>query len=388
MAYLLKSPSRYIQGPGVMDRLPGLCTQLGGARAAVLVDGFIWERHGERLEELFKNGGLPVQVEAYRGECTEARVKEYAGRLGIRDGRTLLVGIGGGKTLDAAKAAAHFTGCPLIVAPTAASTDAPCSALSVLYQENGELDRYLELDRSPDIVLADSEFIVQAPARMLAAGMGDALSTFYEARACRRSAEQTAAASRLTGPDTGPEAGDGPAAPERTAPSLSAYLLAEGCLRTVLGYGEQAFCDARAGRLTDAVEHIIEANIYMSGIGFESGGLAAAHAVHNGLTVLEETGSVMHGEKVAYATAVQLCLEEAPEAEIRQIQAFCRKVGLPVTLRELGLSADRPDRLALAAEASCASGSPMAHMPFAVTPDKVLSAMLAADRLGGQDALS
>ena len=43
---------------------------------------------------------------------------------------------------------------------------------------------------------------------------------------------------------------------------------------------------------------VIEANTLLSGIGFESGGLAGAHAIHNGLTVLEECHHMYHGEKV------------------------------------------------------------------------------------------
>lgn len=54
--------------------------------------------------------------------------------------------------------------------------------------------------------------------------------------------------------------------------------------------------------MTPALEHIVEANILLSGLGFESGGLASCHAIHNGFTVLEQTHKYYHGEKVAFGT--------------------------------------------------------------------------------------
>ncbi len=66
---------------------------------------------------------------------------------------------------------------PVAIAPTIASTDAPCSALSVIYTDNGEFDRYLLLPNNPDRVIVDTNIVAGAPARLLAAGIGDALST-------------------------------------------------------------------------------------------------------------------------------------------------------------------------------------------------------------------
>ena len=81
---------------------------------------------------------------------------------------------------------------------------------------------------------------------------------------------------------------------------------------------------------------MIEANVLLSGLGFESAGLACAHALHNGLTIHEGTHDWLHGEKVAFATLVQLCLEDN-EAEAMKVAIFfqvrshipalnCRKV--------------------------------------------------------------
>jgi glycerol dehydrogenase len=46
---------------------------------------------------------------------------------------------------------------------------------------------------------------------------------------------------------------------------------------------------------TPAVENIIEANTFLSGVGFESGGIAGAHAIPNGFTAIEETHTMSCG---------------------------------------------------------------------------------------------
>jgi glycerol dehydrogenase len=131
--------------------------------------------------------------------------------------------------------------------------------------------------------------------------------------------------------------------------------------------------------VTPALEKVVEANTLLSGLGFESGGLAAAHAVHNGLTALPETHHFMHGEKVNFGTLTQLALEDRPTEEINDVIAFCMSVGLPTTLAELDLGQAGKDELLTVAKAATVSGETIHNMPFAVTADMVVDAMVAAD---------
>lgn len=78
--------------------------------------------------------------------------------------------------------------------------------------------------------------------------------------------------------------------------SVQAYVIAETCYKTLLEYGEAALASAIAGAVTPAFEHVVEANTLLSGVGFESAGLGAAHAVHNGLSELPECHQFYHGE--------------------------------------------------------------------------------------------
>lgn len=364
MVQVIYSPSRYIQGSGELHKLGNYCKQLGAKQAYAIVDPYILSGHREAIATSFAECSIALELTALQGECSRVQAEAMIAAMEL-DHADIILGIGGGKTMDMAKAVSEFAVLPVIVVPTAASTDAACSALSVLYTEAGDFDRYLPLTRSPAAVIADTLLIAKAPPRLLAAGMGDALSTFYEARACYASGALTSAG------------GTG---------SIAAFALARACRDTLFLYGEQALRDVRTGVCSPAVEHIVEANIYLSGIGFESGGLAAAHAVHNGLSVLEECRRILHGEKVAFATIVQLVLEQAAEEEIAEAIRFCRSLGLPVTLRELGLEGISADKLQLAAEASCAKDSPMGNMPFQVEPEDVLAAIIAADKRGMETA--
>ena len=126
----------------------------------------------------------------------------------------------------------------------------------------------------------------------------------------------------------------------------------------------------------------IEANTYLSGIGFESGGLSAAHAIHNGMTVLEETHKLLHGEKVAYGALTQLVMEQRPQEEVERIALFCKKVGLPTTLKDLGLADVTDDRLLAAATEACQPEDTMGNMPFAVKPEMIVTAMRKVDEIG------
>ena len=127
---------------------------------------------------------------------------------------------------------------------------------------------------------------------------------------------------------------------------------------------------------------VIEANTLLSGIGFESAGLAGAHAIHNGFTVLEECHHMYHGEKVAFGTLTQLVLENVPQEELEDIILWCIEVGLPVTLKELGAENVTDEQLMEVAKTACSENDTLHNMPFEVTPETVFAAMKAADAYG------
>lgn len=351
-------PGRYVQGYNALEYLGDESARLG-SKALLLADPFV---HKVILPELLPllQSHINTHVEKFGGECSD----EEIGRL-VTVGQSfeaqVIIGIGGGKTLDTAKAVAHFLGLPVIIVPTIASTDAPCSALSVIYTPEGQFKRYLFLPSNPNVVLVDTRIIVKAPARFLISGMGDALATWFEAESC-----QTKRAPNMTG----------------RLGSMTAYALARLCYETLLTYGVQAVTANQAGVVTPAFEKVVEANTLLSGLGFESGGLAAAHAIHNGLTVLESTHHYFHGEKVAIGTLASLFLTGKTPETINEVYAFCEAVGLPTTLAEIGLENVSDDDLMRAAEKACAPDETIFNESGEITPQSVFMALKAADAEG------
>lgn len=359
MANVIGSPSRYVQGRGELAHLYEHCEKYG-KDLFVLVSASGKKRVEAKIAQSVEGTGAKVVYETFNGECSQKEIDRVVEAFKA-SGCSVVVGIGGGKIHDTAKAAAYYAGAPVVIVPTIASTDAPCSALSVIYTDEGVFDRYLFLPANPTVVLVDTDIVAAAPARLLVSGMGDALATYFEARACQASGASNCVGGKVT---------------------LAAMSLARLCYETLLADGLKAKLAVERHVCTTAVENVIEANTYLSGVGFESGGLAGAHAIHNGLTAIPETHSLYHGEKVAFGTLVQLVLENAPLEELEEVLEFCTEVGLPTTLADLGVENPTQEQLMEVAKLACADADTLHNMPFPVDADSVYAAILAADELG------
>ena len=359
MKKVFQSPGKYIQGKGELSKL-GEYISVYSNKAVLIIDGFIFDNYEEQIRQSCKIENLNIKYERFTGECSKVEIDRIINASNdMKD--IVIVGIGGGKTLDTAKAVAYYTQSPVIIVPTMASTDAPCSALSVIYTQKGEFSEYLFLKSNPDMVIMDTDIIKNAPSRLLVSGMGDALATYFEARATANSNSNSIAGGKAT---------------------KTAIALAKLCYETLLEDGYKAKQAVENHVCTKAVENIIEANTLLSGVGFESGGLAAAHAIHNGLTAIEQTHKYFHGEKVAFGTLVQLVLENESMEEINKVLEFCESVGLPITLSDIGISEIKEEEIMNVAKLSCDVNETIHNMPFEVDCEQVYAAILAADSLG------
>lgn len=349
-------PARYVQGAHALAHLAEEAARLGSTALAI-VDPAVAAAVAPILAA---PGPVAFAVEAFGGECSGVEIDRLVAVAAERRA-AVIVGIGGGKALDTAKAVAHALKLPVVIVPTLASTDAPCSALSVIYTADGAFERYLVLPKNPDVVLVDTALIAAAPVRFLVSGMGDALSTFFEAEDCAESG-----ATNMTGRHG----------------SMTALALARLCYDTLIAHGVAAKTAAAKGEVSEAVEKIVEANTLLSGLGFESGGLSGAHAVHNGLTALAPTHAFWHGEKVAIGTETLLYLTGRPANVIAEVYDFCEAVGLPTTLADIGLVDPSDADLMKVAELACAPGETIFNAPTDVTPQAVFEALKAADAHG------
>lgn len=306
-------PCKYVQGPGELSHLGEQASCLG--RSFFIVGS---EARLKALRETIDKGLDSTHAEGlyvpFRGECTKKEVARL--RLLLKEHPCdAIIGIGGGKALDTARAVACYESLPLVIVPTVASCDAPTSSLVIFYTDDGLFEEKWTTRKNPDLVLVDSQIIAEAPTRLLVAGMGDALATFFEARTCVETCRKNYSGGQAT---------------------LAAYSIARLCYETLLADGLSAKRAAQQHVVTRALENVIEANILLSGIGFECNGSAAAHSVCNGFSVTPRFHDYFHGEWVAFGTLVLLFLENRPRQEIEEVLRFCVEVGLPVTLKALG----------------------------------------------------
>lgn len=356
MDKLFISPSRYVQGKDLLTHCSQYMDHLGD-KFLVLADENVQKICADELVEHLSDSFQVEQV-TFNGECSMNEINRVS-EIGKEKGVDAIIGVGGGKALDAAKAVADRLSSPIVIFPTLASTDAPTSGLSVVYTEDGAFEQYLFYKKNPDLVLMDTRIISKAPSRMLASGISDALATLIEARAAKQGNGNTMGGGKAT---------------------ITGLAIAEECERTLFKYGLQAYAANKEKVVTPALEAIVEANTLLSGLGFEDGGLAAAHAIHNGFTAISgDIHHLTHGEKVAYGTMTQLVLENRPLDELERYIEFYLQLDLPITLEGIHLDKASDEDLYKIAELATAPTETMVNMPFDVTADDVVQAIKAVD---------
>jgi glycerol dehydrogenase len=349
-------PGKYIQRAGEMSRLADHLRGMGRT-AFLLVDSFVFDAMGEAIGQSLGSAGFIVSIERFGGECCFEEIHRVSA-LVKEAGAGIVIGIGGGKTADTAKLAAIANDARIIIVPTIASTDAPCSAIAVRYNAEGIYQEAIFLPRNPDAVIVDSAVIARAPVRFLVAGIGDALSTWFEARSNLESRSGNLVRPYLPPPAAG-------------------IAIARACHEMLMRDALAAKIAVENGLLTQAVENIIEANTLLSGLGFENCGVSAAHGIHDGLTVLHATHKFFHGEKVAFGALCLLMLEGRPLAEIEETARFCRLLDLPTTLADLNLADATTDDISRVAEASLKPGSATYKVAVPLSVEIVRDAILA-----------
>lgn len=352
MHRIIGFPSVYLQGPGALSQLGAVVTRtLRVSRAALVVDPVV--------AALFDatGGKLALHPLSFGGECTEAESMRLAAAAAHEE-PGVVIGAGGGKALDTAKAVAQALDLPLVIVPTAASSDAPTSRLIALYDEQHRIVAVPTLHRNPDIVIVDTAVIARAPRRLFVAGIGDAIGKRYEVAQAR-----AAGISNYLG----------------GMPTELSQLLAAQCFETLMRDTDAALAALARGTPDAAFERVVEATVLYSGLAFEGGGLSIAHGLLRGLTPCPETLRSLHGELVAYGLLVQLQAFGHPEAEISGLTGFLARIGLPVSLCTLGLAGASDERLQEIASLTLTAPYVAASRP-AVDADRLVAAMKAVER--------
>lgn len=353
---IIGTPQRYIQGVGALEEM-GAVLQTLGQKPFFLADSVVMKIVQPRLEKILQNNHLEGVFSIFQGECSHKEIDRQAEKCREKS-CNIVVGLGGGKTSDTTKGIKLRLGLPLIIAPTIASNDSPTSRVIPIYSENGELVDVQILPINPEVVLVDTAIIASAPFRFLAAGMGDALATKFEAEQCYQSGALNFFKARAC---------------------QAAIALSDACYQMIRKYGVAAKKAIAGGVVNEAVEQVVEANIFLSGVGFESGGLAAAHALNHGFTMVQEPPKSLHGENVAFGLLVQFVLENRGKEFLDDIIRFYKEIGLPCTLEQIGLKQATTNQLNKIVERACRKGSYIYHMTVPIDEQRVKDAILTAD---------
>jgi glycerol-1-phosphate dehydrogenase [NAD(P)+] len=221
------------------------------------------------------------------------------------EGRTLLVAVGGGKAIDAAKLAAAHAGVPFVAAPTMLSHDGMASPVASLVGDDG-VRRSLPSGMPAGVVI-DLDVVGSAPPEFARAGVGDLVSNLTAVADWRLAAEH----------------GHEPLDEFAASIALQSALPVLGVEWPLAGDDLQ----------------LVARGLVMSGLAMEVAGSSrpcsgAEHLISHALDQLLGRDARAHGEQVALGVLIVGAVSGVDVSRVRRLYG---RVGLPTSLEDTGL---------------------------------------------------
>ncbi len=345
-------PNRYITGEGVLFDLPEYLNDFD--QVAVIT--------GDQSFDVFQTyypHPFDYPVYRYDGSSSYENAQELADKIKHVD---VLLAIGGGRVADTAKITAERMEAELIVIPTLVSNCAPFTPVIVAYYPDHTICKIDYAKKGAYMTIVDTRFLLATPVDYFIAGIADTLAKYYEMEAIVRTMAEE----------------------DKTALVRLGFQSAKLIKELLIADAIQAVTDLEAGRLTPAFARITDAIIALAGevggFAVEFGRTSGAHALHDGLSYLSETHSVLHGNKVAYCIWVQLAYTN-DFAVIEELRPFYEALHLPMKLKDLHVT--RVDRAYFAPVLTYAVKEEETFVLIdpMITPEKVFHAIEAVEAL-------
>jgi len=308
---------RYIQGENALSFLGDEISRLGMKQAFVIAGKKAYREAGDKVKSSLDKSSISYQVTDFAGEVCMSNIDQIT-RKAIESNAEVIIGVGGGKCMDATKIVAIKARKPLITVATSVATCAAYSPTTVLYEENGSMVGMLKHKQNQVAVIVDEEIIVNAPARLIASGIGDSIAKYHEIRFAYENNETNNLFLKM------------------------GFNISKLLHEDLMVKGYKAYLDVKEGNNSQAVSDVITDNIQITGIvsGLSSGGnqLAIAHAFYEFVhRYFHDRTLSLHGEIVSVGILMQMYVNGDSHEEIQKMKDFFVGMEIPVTLKEVGI---------------------------------------------------
>lgn len=345
-------PQTYIHQAGAIRSLPKNLESYQIRRALVVRGQKSWQAVQPFWpENELKDHYTEIQ---FSGECSHEEISRIWQECKDHN-YDAIIGVGGGKILDTAKAVADKASIPSILIPTLPSNCACFTPISIVYSEEGKHLGTIRHRQANNLVFVEPELLVNAPIEHLTSGIGDTMAKWYE--------------SKIRFNKLKPE--------EISVPLEWSHQAAKQCRDNILNLGELAYQAAESKLSTTYFTKMIDTIFVLAGLvgglGGKFGQSVGAHAFNYGYVSLGKNAH-LHGSVVAYGILFQLSLEEKFD-EIEKLIPVYRKLGLPVTWDELKITPAEGD-LEVIANVILAPTSRIHVLPIELSKQNVIDSLL------------
>lgn len=347
----------YSVGPTALQQINMVCSPYG--KKVFIVGGkTALEKAEKKLHQVLKSNCFEiVDTFLYGSECTYNSISAVA-KKATENKADFIIGVGGGKALDTAKAGAFEANLPVFCVPTIASTCAATTKLSVVYNEDGTFADFYFFPKPAIHTFIDTQIIANAPFEFLRAGIGDTIAKHYE---CTFASKHD----------------------QLDHSSGVAREISKMCVDPMFIHANKALQDCTNNQTSAQLEQVILGIVVTTGLVSllieEKYNGALAHSVFYALTLLPHIEeNYLHGDVVAYGVLVQLIVDLQLE-EAKKLQQFFVSLNIPTKLKDISVNCNK-ETLTPIIE-NIFTQPDMQDIPYPITFEMVFDAMQTVESL-------